>query len=536
MLRRFLWMTAALCAAPIFADAPGVYAITGGTVHPVSGPEIANGVVIIRDGLIEAAGASVSIPPDAATIDAKGQHVYPGLIDAQTSLGFPSATPPTRGRRGGGARQQQTPPQLPETSPAFAAMREIKLSDDDVESKRATGVTTILAAPAFGIFNGQSVILDLGGGETSERVVRDPASQQISFSPRPAWTFPDSLMGVVADIRQTMLDAQQYSAAHAIYDKNPSGYRRPADDAALQALAPVLRRDVPVVFVADSETMMRRAEAIAKEFNLRYVLSGARQGYRFADELKASSIPVLVSVKWPVAPTNKDDREEQPLRLIRDRQLAPTTPSVLAKNGVAFALVSGAAKTSEFIPGIRKAIENGLSDDDALRAVTISPARIFGVDRQLGTLEKGKIANVVITDKPIFSKDAKVKRVFIDGREAKLPTEEEKAKREAGEAAASPVEGTWNLTVKMPQGDVSIIATLHLESGHLTGSFSGDRGSGDIRSGSVDGSTVEFTISVRSRPAEAGDWVFHGTLHDSTMDGTVSTTLGTFQFSGSKSR
>ncbi len=534
MLRRFLWLTIALCAAPLFAESPGVYAITGGTVHPVSGPEIPNGIVIIRDGVIEAAGANLAIPADAATIDAKGLHVYPGLIDAQTSLGFPSATPAPL-RRGGGARPPQPATTLPETSPAFVAMREIKLSDDDAEAKRATGVTTILAAPAFGIFNGQSVILNLGAGETAERVVRDPASQQISFNPRPAWTFPDSLMGVVASIRQTMLDAQQYSAAHTIYDKTPTGYRRPADDAGLQALAPVLRRDMPVVFVADSELMMRRAEAIAKEFNLRYVLSGARQGYRFADALKATNVPVLVSVQWPVPPANKDDRDEQPLRLIRHRQLAPTTPSVLAKNGIAFALVSGAGKTSDFVAGIRKAIENGLSEDDALRAVTISPARIFGIDRQLGTLEKGKIANVVITDKPIFSKDAKVKRVFIDGRETRLPTEEEKARKGAGEATSA-AEGTWNLTVKTPQGDVSIIATLHLESGHLTGTFSGDRGSGDIHNGSVDGSNVEFTISVRARPDEAGDWVFHGTLHDSTMDGTVSTTLGTFQFSGSKSR
>src|SRR5438874_497236 len=332
MLRRFLWLAIALCAAPLFADSPGVYAITGGTVHPVSGPEIPNGVVIIRDGVIEAAGANLAIPADAATIDAKGLHVYPGLIDAQTSLGFPSATPTPRRR--GGARTPPPATALPETSPAFVAMREIKLSDDDAESKRATGVTTILAAPAFGIFNGQSVILNLGAGEIAERVVRDPASQQISFYPRPAWTFPDSLMGVVANIRQTMLDAQQYSAAHAIYDKTPTGYRRPADDAGLQALAPVLRRDVPVVFVADSELMMRRAEAIAKEFNLRYVLSGARQGYRFADALKAANVPVLVSVNWPVPPANKDDRDEQPLRLIRDRQLAPTTPSVLAKNGI----------------------------------------------------------------------------------------------------------------------------------------------------------------------------------------------------------
>src|SRR5439155_14942607 len=131
-----------------------------GTVHPASGPEIANGVVIIRDGLIEAVGgADLPIPADAATIDVKGSHVYPGLIDAQTSLGFPSATPPRRGRGAAAGRQAQAPPpQLPETSPAYIAAREMKLSDDDSEAKRATGVTTIVAAPSFGIFNGQSVL------------------------------------------------------------------------------------------------------------------------------------------------------------------------------------------------------------------------------------------------------------------------------------------------------------------------------------------------------------------------------------------
>ncbi len=524
----------AFCAAA-YAEAPGVYAITGGTVHPGNGPEIANGVVIIRDGLIEAAGANLPIPPDATTIEAKGAHVYPGLIDAQTSLGFPSAAPARRRGAAAARAPQQPPPQLPETSPAFMAMREVKLSDDDVEAKRATGVTTILTAPAFGIFNGQSVVLNLGGGEMPSRILREPASQQISFAPRPTWTFPDSLMGVIADIKQTFLDAQQYTAAHAIYERNPAGTKRRDVIPSLQALGAVMRREIPVVFIADSEAMMRRAMAIATEFNLRYVLSGARQGYRMADTLKSGGTPVLVSVHWPVPPANKDDREEQPLRIIRDRQLAPTTPSVLAKSGVLFALVSGSGKSADFIPGIRKAIDNGLSADDALRAVTISPARVLGIDRQLGSLEKGKIANIVITDKPIFAKEAKVKRVFIDGREVKLPSEEERARRGAAEAA-SPLEGTWNLVVRTPQGEVNIIATFHVENGHLSGTYSGDRGSGDIRGGSIEGATVEFTISVHTPPGEAGDWVFHGTLHDSTMDGTVSTNIGTLQFSGSKSK
>jgi len=536
MSRRFLgfsvFLLLFLAAWPGFAESPGVYAITGGTIHPVSGPEITNGAVIIRDGLIESVGTAQAIPLDATIIDVKGGHIYPGLIDAQTSLGFPSAST-TRRRGPAAAGARNAPEQLPETGPAFLAFREAKLSDDDVEAKRATGVTTIVTAPAFGIFNGQSVAINLGGGTMESRVIRNPAAQQISFNPRPAWTYPDSLMGVISYIRQTFMDAQQYSAAHAIYDKNPAGYKRPDESPSLEALGGVLRRDVPVVFVADSDLMMHRVEKIAKEFNVKLIIAGARQGYRMADELKALGAPLLVSTKWPAAPSSKEDREEQPLRVIRDRQLSPTTPAVLAKNGVLFALVSGAGKTGDFLPGIRKAIENGLSADDALKATTINPAKIIGIDRQLGSIDKGKIANLVITDKPIFDKESKVKHIFVDGREAKVPSEDEKKKPAATTTATTGVDGTWSFVVKATSGDVNVSATLHVENGQITGTFSGDRGAGSIGNGTFDGTTVEFSIAGRGKE-EAGDWVFHGTLHGSNMEGTVSTTLGTFPFTGSK--
>src|SRR2546423_11306312 len=147
---RFLAGVALLAlAAPLLADAPGVYAIVGGTVHPVSGPELANGAVIIRDGLIEAVGSAVVIPPDATIIDAKGKHVYPGLIDAQTSLGFPSGTPARRGRGAPQRPQSAATEQLPETSAAFVAMREAKLSDDDVHAKCGSSVTASLTGASF---------------------------------------------------------------------------------------------------------------------------------------------------------------------------------------------------------------------------------------------------------------------------------------------------------------------------------------------------------------------------------------------------
>jgi len=137
---------------------------------------------------------------------------------------------------------------------------------------------------------------------------------------------------------------------------------------------------------------------------------------------------------------------------------------------------------------------------------------------------------------PIFIKGAKVKHLYVDGREVRLPAD---TPRRGNGEAASPIDGTWHFTVKTPQGDVSIGATLLADAGNITGTFSGDHGSGDIRSGRIDGSTVEFTIAIRTQPqgeGETGDWVFHGTLRDATLEGTVSTTLGTFPFTGSKSR
>jgi imidazolonepropionase-like amidohydrolase len=512
--RRLAVLLLLFSAFTLRGDAPGVFAITGATVHPVSGPDIPDGVVVIRNGLIEAVGTGIAIPPDAMVVSAAGGHVYPGLIDAQTSYGIPAGDK-----------------NAPEPSADTLALTLLKGAADDAESRRATGVTTVITAPSAGIFNGRSVALNLGDGPVDAQVLRNPVAMQASFSPRRFWTWPDSLMGVIAYFRQSFLDAQQHAAAREIYERAPAGLQRPADSAELDALRPVIRRELPIVFVADSEPMMHRAMALAHEFNLRYVLSGARQGYEIAGELK--NVPTLVSVKWPVAPASREDREEQPLRVIRDRQLAPTTPAALAKSGATFALVSGPGKAGDLMPGVRKAIENGLGADDALRALTIAPARIFAIDRQVGSLEKGKVANVIVTDKPLFDEGSKVTRVFVDGREARLPRED----RKPAASTPAPIDGTWSISVQAPQGGVAFQVTLRLEGDKLTGTWSGDRGSGELRGGSAGGATFEFTLSAAAQSgAETTDWVFSGTLEGDAMKGTVTTTLGKFEFTGSRSK
>lgn len=515
MLRRSLALLLLSAAPLLMADVPGVWAITGATVHPVAGAPVAGGTVVIRDGLIESVGANVAIPPDATIVDATGAHVYPGLIDAHTSLGFKAPKEKDS--------EEPTPDDL--------AIRAISISSEDAGSRLADGVTTIVTAPSRGVFNGQPVVLNLGEGPVESRVVKSPAAQQISFNPRPSWTFPDSMMGVFAHIRQTFLDASQHMTAREVYGRSPAGLRRPDERADLDALVPAIRRDVPVVFVVDSEEMVRRAVALASELKVRPVIAGAREAYAIAPELR--NVPVLVAVNWPKAPADSADRTEQPLRIIRNRVLAPTTPAELAKAKATFALVSGSGKSGDFMPGIRKAIANGLSPDDALRATTLAPAQIFGVDRQLGSIERGKVANLVLTDRPLFERDAKVTRVFVDGNEVRLPAESKKSV----ESAAAPIDGSWAIAVAAPQGSVAFQITLKADDGALTGTYSGDRGSGAIRGGTIAGDAFEFTISLNAQEgADASDWLFRGTLDGDAIRGSVTTNLGTFDFSGSRAK
>lgn len=503
------------------AEPPGIYALTGGRIHPVSSPVIENGTVIIRDGLIEAVGASVDVPADAMVIELEGLNVYPGLFDAQTTFAIPAAASPAAA----------TSPSPADPTASTEALKLLRITPELLDAKRATGVTTILVAPREGNFNGLSAILNLGDGSPESLVLRAPASTQIAFNTKSWGNFPDSLMGAIYHARQTLLDAKWLIEADAIYARDPRGRRRPERSADLEALAPALRREIPVVFLADDQVRIRRAADIAKELDVRWVVSGATEAWEMADFLASSGAPVLVSVNYPRKPgINADD---QSLRQIRDRVLSPTGAAELARRNATFALVSGAdLSPGGFIDGIRKTIRAGLAEDAALRAVTLTPARIFGVDRQIGSLERGKIANVLVTEKKFWENGARVRHLFVDGRAIRLPKEKAPAEDDASE----PASGTWSLTLRMPDGEVFLQVVLAVEGDRLTGSFSGGPGSGSIQEGSVQGSSVSFSITAEASPgAETSDWRFSGTIEGSSMSGQVTNSLGTFEFSGRKS-
>jgi imidazolonepropionase-like amidohydrolase len=385
-----------------------VYALVGGRVITVAGSVLEEGTVVLRDGLIEGVGSALRPPADARVIDVKGLTLTPGIIDAFGGVGLP-APPPTRASSEGSGPAAPAAGATPLAPQAFVLDR---IRAADALKARDAGVTTALVVPREGVLPGRSVLINLSGDRPEGMVLLQPAAMHLHMATL-AGRYPGSLMGTVAYARQALLDAAHYRASTAAYEKAPRGHKRPRYDSALAAWQDVLAGKQVLVVTATRENDIRRALALADEFKVKVAIAGAMQAQLVADMIKARRVPLLVSVNYdPPRPATffggADEDKER-----RDIEEAEKNPAALHRAGVAFALVSGHAP--DFLAGVRKAVERGLPREAALRAITLSSAEALGVSDRLGSLEAGKIANVVAWSGEPLTKDAKPKLVFVDG-------------------------------------------------------------------------------------------------------------------------
>ncbi|HEY0082805.1 MAG TPA: amidohydrolase family protein, partial [Pyrinomonadaceae bacterium] len=391
---------------------------------------------------------------------------------------------------------------------------------------RNAGLTAALTAPREGIFMGQSAVINLAGETPQAMIVRSPVALHVGFTPLRTGTYPASLLGVFAAIRQMMLDAHRYREALAVYEKSPRGVRRPDQDKSLAALAPVLARQMPVVVYADRQRDIERALDLAQEFNLRLVIAGGAESWRVAERLAAAKVPVLLSLNYPRRTTAETpEADPDPVRVLRERADAPKTAGRLAAAGVRFAFQSGGlSNMNDYLGNVSKSVEQGLARDEAVRALTLRPAEILGVENQLGTIEVGKIANLTVARGDLFARDRRITHVFIDGRPVDLKPAASPA---AGGQTRSLAAGTWTLRVQLEgQPERSVTLTLQQETERLSGSIQGDFGSAQIANASVGASgDIRFTapITTGTQTTEAN---FNGTISGNEMRGTV-TTVGT---------
>jgi imidazolonepropionase-like amidohydrolase len=277
------------------------------------------------------------------------------------------------------------------------AADELKPDDKRVETWRNAGFTSTLAAPMTGIFPGQGAVVNLAGERPGEMVVAAPSALLITLQPvRGFGNFPDSLMGVIAYVRQVFLDANWYNQSESIYRAHPAGLERPAYDRAEIVVNDALASGRPVLLPGNTAQEMHRVLLLADRLGARTVIYGGQQGYEDADELAAAKVPLLVNLKWPEKEKDADPEAEEPLRVLRFRDRAPSSPAALQKAGVKFAFYfEGMGPPKDALKNAKKAIDAGLAADAALRAFTLSAAEILGVGDRLGSIEPGKIANLV---------------------------------------------------------------------------------------------------------------------------------------------
>jgi len=374
-------------------------AITGGTVYPVSGPKIENATVLIRDGRIAAVGANVAVPAGATRIDASGKWVTPGFIDGAGQMGL----------REIGAVDNTSEYTLRgnDVAAAFNVLEGVNPASTLIAVNRMEGITTTLAVPNGNLIWGQAVLIDLDGATIEAMRVKSPTAMVADLSEGSKAAGGGSRAGVAQRLRRVLEDAREYATRRADY-RRAQIQPLSASAADLEALQPVLRGELPLLVVANRRSDIETALRIAKEYKLRLILAGVAEGWMIASEIAAAGVPVLVE---PL--DNIPSYDALGIRY----ENAP----LLAKGGVKVALMETATEnTRDLRQQAGNAVASGMPWEQALRAVTLTPAEIFGVADRYGSLDNGKVANVVVWTGDPFDFATGVEHVYIRGQEIPL--------------------------------------------------------------------------------------------------------------------
>ena len=374
-------------------------AVTGGTVYPVSGPKIANGTVLIHDGNIAAVGANVTIPSGATRIDATGKWVTPGLIDGGGQMGLVEINA-VRGTREGALASDTV-------AAAFNVAEGINPASALIPVTRIEGITTALAAPDGHLISGQAVLIDLDGATIEQMVVKSPVAIVARLNEDVKDEAGGSRAGVAQRLRRVFGDALEYGRRKGDYGRaQMQPLAAPAAD--LEALLPVLRGELPLIAVANRKSDIETALRIGREYKLKLILAGAAEGWEIADEVARAGVPVLVE---PM-----DNIPSYDALGIRYENAA-----LLAKAGVKVVLMETDTHNARNLrQQAGNAVSYGMTWDQALRAVTLSAAEAFGVADRYGSLEPGKVGDVVVWSGDPFEFTTAAEHVLIRGKEVPL--------------------------------------------------------------------------------------------------------------------
>ncbi|RMG82059.1 MAG: amidohydrolase [Bacteroidetes bacterium] len=392
----------------------GLYAFTNATIYKSPTERLEDATLVIREGKVEAVGQGIPVPPDAVIVDCSGKTIYPAFIDMYAEYGMPETK---RERRGGGFGRPAPQPLSDKPGayawnealkPEFRGYEHFTTDDKAAADWRKTGFGAVLSHKMDGISRGTSTLVALGDGREHEMILEEEVAHHLSFRKgSSSQNYPSSLMGAIALLKQTWLDAAWYKEY---------GYKEETN-ISLENWNRV--QSLKQIFEVGDKLEALRAAKIGETVGVRFIIKGAGDEYQRLEDIQKTQSAFIIPVNFPDAYDVEDpyDASLVTLSQMKHWELAPTNPARLERAGVRFAFTTaGLSKKSDFLPNIRKAIEQGLPEEAALRALTTTPAELMGVANRLGTLDAGKIANFIITNGNIFDKKTKIYHNWIQGK------------------------------------------------------------------------------------------------------------------------
>jgi imidazolonepropionase-like amidohydrolase len=475
----------------------GCVAFTNATIVKDAGTTLTNATLVIRDGRIVSVGSGVAIPADAVVMDCKGKFIYPSFVDAYSTYGMPVP------QRSGGF-DFRAPAQLTSNQKGAYGWNQALRTDiegarvfsvDEARAKplRDAGFGTVGAHHPDGIARGTGIVATLANEKDNKVILKDRATAHFSFNKGTSTqSYPSSLMGSIALLRQTFLDAEWYK----------TNAKEEGVNLSLKYFNE--QRNLPQVFDAGDKWQALRADKLGDEFGVQYIIKAGGNEYQRIEEMKASKATFILPLNFPASMDVDDPAEMRFVGIdqLKHWELAPTNPAAFEKAGIPFCLTAAdLSNPNEFMPNLRKAIENGLSEKAAMEALTKTPAAMLGVSDMVGSLDAGKLANFVITSAPIFSEKATIHSHWIQGM-----------KHTVKEDNWHDVKGTYALTIlRTPQRNVK----LELKDGGVATFITQDTVTGKY---SYDGKMVKLSYPQGKGP-NAIDVTMSGVAGDKVWNG-----------------
>ncbi len=411
-------------------------------IHDKPGSTIEYGAILIEGGIIKQVGKRIAEPNDALILTADSLHVYPAFIDALSHSGIKKEE--EDGERPKVKFPGSPPDDVAGITPGKSAFDAISAESSDISSMRELGFGIAHVAPRGRMLPGQTAIISLSGKSKDEILLNENVANysQLKTSPR---VFPSTMIGVLTKFKELYKQAEGANIHLTKYKASPVGMKRPSYSDAITAMIPVTKKQQKVFFKAESAKDVHRILALKKELGFDLVLTDVKQVYPVIDHIKSANVPVMVSLDLPKKPEDdkdkKDDEEDltsEEMKQLKERKAKAYNDYVgqlalLDKAGVSFGFSWINAKPKKMKENIQTLIENGLSEDTALKGLTTVPAQLLGISNIAGTAESGKLGNLIISTAPIFEKDSKIKFMIVDGEIFEYEIKEKKKKSDNGE-------------------------------------------------------------------------------------------------------